>query len=78
VPSETARTAHKDQAGLSRAVASAVEAANKGLSITERVRRFHIAEAPFSIENGQLTPTQKVRRHKVREAYAAAIEALYG
>jgi long-chain acyl-CoA synthetase len=78
VPSEAARAAHTDGAALSRAVASAVEAANKGLSITDRVRRFHIAEAPFSIENGQLTPTQKVRRHKVRESYAPAIEALYG
>ena len=78
VPSEAARAANPDPADLSRAIAQAVEAANKGLSITERVRRFHIAEQGFTIENGLLTPTQKVRRHKVRETFAATIEALYG
>jgi long-chain acyl-CoA synthetase len=78
VPSEAARAAHRDADSLSRALAHAVETANRGLSITERVRRFHIAEHGFTIENGQLTPTQKVRRHRVREAHAAAIEALYG
>jgi long-chain acyl-CoA synthetase len=41
------------------------------------VRRFVIAAEPFSIENGQLTPTLKVRRHKVAVRYREALEALY-
>jgi long-chain acyl-CoA synthetase len=76
VPSEAAREGGAE--ATTKALAAAVEAANKGLSVTERVRRFHVAEHAFSIENGQLTPTQKVRRHKVREAHAAALAGLYG
>lgn len=78
VPSEAARTAHPTHDDLAHAVAASVDAANRKLSVTERIRRFHIAEAGFTIDNGMLTPTQKVRRHKVREAHTAAIEALYG
>lgn len=78
VASEAARGAHDDPAALARAIAEAVENVNRGLSITERVRRFHLAAGGFTIENGLLTPTQKLRRHRVRESYAAAIEALYG
>ncbi len=78
VPSEAARRANPDSDALTRAMAGAVDAANRHLSVTERVRRFLVAAEPFSIENGQLMPTQKVRRHRVREAHAAAIEALYG
>jgi long-chain acyl-CoA synthetase len=76
VPGEAARALGAE--GCAKAIATAVETANKGLSVTERIRRFHITEHAFSIENSQLTPTQKVRRHKVREAYAAELAALYG
>jgi long-chain acyl-CoA synthetase len=41
------------------------------------VRKFIIAREPFSIANEQMTITLKVRRHKVREVYGAALEALY-
>lgn len=78
VPSEAARHAHADSDALTRGIAAAVDAANRQLSQTERVRRFVVAEAPFSTENGMLTPTLKLRRHRVREKYAAAIDALYG
>jgi long-chain acyl-CoA synthetase len=60
------------------AIAAAVESANRRLSVTERVRRFHIATDAFTVENGMLTPTAKVRRHKVREAFGAELAALYG
>ena len=36
-----------------------------------------IAAEPFTIANGQMTPTLKVKRHAIREAYGAAIAALY-
>ncbi len=50
---------------------------NRGLAPIERVRRFVIATEPFTIANGQMTPTLKVKRHVVREAYGAALDALY-
>jgi len=39
--------------------------------------RFIIAGEPFSLANAQLTPTLKIRRHTIREAYETEFEALY-
>jgi long-chain acyl-CoA synthetase len=41
------------------------------------VRRFIIAREPFTVDNNQMTPTMKVRRHIVREVYGEKLEALY-
>ena len=60
-----------------QALAAAVERVNKDLSVIERVRRFAIADAPFTIENQQLTPSLKIRRHVIREVYGERLEALY-
>ncbi len=64
-------------AGFHRALGDIVAGVNEGLAVAERVRRFVIAEAPFSLANAQLTPTLKIRRHAIREAYQAAFEILY-
>ncbi len=56
----------------------AVERANAELSVVARVRRCAIANEPFTMENAQLTPTLKIRRHKVLAVYGAALEGLYG
>jgi long-chain acyl-CoA synthetase len=58
-------------------VAAAVSEVNKHLSIIERIRH-HAVVAPFTIDNGLLTATQKVRRHMVREAHARVLEKLTG
>ena len=50
---------------------------NQTLAPGERVRRFVIAAEPFTIANGQMTPTLKIKRHVIREAYGAALDALY-
>ncbi|MDH3242208.1 MAG: long-chain fatty acid--CoA ligase [Alphaproteobacteria bacterium] len=59
------------------AVAAAIERVNAGLAPIERVRRFMIADEPFTVENGQMTPTMKVRRHIVTGIYRERLEALY-
>jgi long-chain acyl-CoA synthetase len=41
------------------------------------VRRFIIADAPFSVENEQLTPSMKIRRHVIKACYGDRLEALY-
>jgi len=56
-------------------VAGAVTEVNKRLSPIERIRH-HAAVAPFTIDNGLLTATQKVRRHMVRQAHARVLEKL--
>ncbi|MDF2603747.1 long-chain fatty acid--CoA ligase [Sphingomonas sp.] len=58
-------------------IGAAVERTNKELSVIERVRRFIIADEPFSIENEQLTPSLKIRRHILRQVYGERLDALY-
>jgi long-chain acyl-CoA synthetase len=65
-------------AEFTKALSSVVDAVNRELTAPEKVRRFIVAEEAFAVENGLLTPTMKIRRHKVRERYAAALDALYG
>jgi long-chain acyl-CoA synthetase len=49
----------------------------KDLANYERVRRFTLLEKQFSIEEGELTPTQKVRRKVIEERYANLIDTMY-
>ncbi|AOH82993.1 AMP-dependent synthetase [Sphingomonas panacis] len=58
-------------------IGHAVERVNRDLSVIERVRRYVLAEEPFSIENGQLTPSLKIRRHVLRDVYGERLDALY-
>ena len=59
------------------AVARAVEKANAQLGQTEKVRKFILSQHPFTIENGQMTPTLKVRRHAVIREFQDKLETLY-
>ena len=62
---------------LRKAIAAAIERANGELSNLERVRRFKVVPERFSVENGMMTATMKLRRHKVRETYGEAMEQLF-
>mgnify|MGYP006440761329 FL=1 len=66
-----------DDPALRGALDEAVARVNRRLSGIERVRRFRIAREPFSIENEQMTPTLKVRRHMLCAAYGDALDNLY-
>jgi long-chain acyl-CoA synthetase len=59
------------------ALGHAVERVNKDLSVIERVRKFIVADEPFTIENEQLTPSLKIRRHVLRQVYGERLDALY-
>ncbi len=60
-----------------KAVSAAVDRVNAELSVIEKVRRFILADEPFTVENQQLTPSIKVRRHVLKEVYGARLDALY-
>ena len=55
----------------------AVSRVNASLGVVERIRRFTLADAPFAIDNGELTPSMKIRRHMIRARYEDRLAALY-
>ncbi len=62
--------------GMEAKVAEALARVNAKLSAIERIRRTTQVE-PFTVENGMLTPTMKVKRRVVLEAHRARVETLY-
>ena len=54
-----------------------LENINKTLSLVEKVRKFKLIEEEFTIENGMLTPTLKLKRKKILEKYKDDLEKLY-
>ena len=59
------------------AVRQAVDRVNKDLSVIEKVRQFAFADEAFTIENEEMTPSMKIRRHKIRERYQERLDGLY-
>jgi len=58
-------------------VAKAVAAVNLNLAPVERIRRYAVIDEPFTVANGQMTPTLKIKRHMIRQAHGALLESLY-
>lgn len=58
-------------------IGAAVERVNRDLSVIERVRKFILADEAFTIENEQLTPSMKIRRHVLKAVYAERLDGLY-
>jgi len=50
---------------------------NKNLSQTKKIRKFIYSNEVFSTDNGQLTPTLKIRRHVIAKCYKDEINNLY-
>jgi long-chain acyl-CoA synthetase len=67
----------RDDPDYLRAVSAAVDRVNADLSVIEKVRRFILADEAFTVENQQLTPSIKIRRHVIREVYGERLDALY-
>jgi long-chain acyl-CoA synthetase len=74
---KSARKTGAGEAGLRRALGDAVDRANAELSAIEKVKRFAVAPAPFTTDNGQMTPTLKIRRHAILERYRDVLDGLY-
>lgn len=54
-----------------------IQGTQKDLANYEKVRRFTLLDQAFSIENGEMTSTMKIRRKAVEERYDDLIEAMY-
>ncbi|WP_412093792.1 AMP-dependent synthetase/ligase [Qipengyuania aquimaris] len=67
----------QDDPEFRSAVRKAVDRVNKDLSVIEKVRQFAFADEAFSIENEEMTPSMKIRRHKIKERYGDRLDGLY-
>jgi long-chain acyl-CoA synthetase len=54
-----------------------VQKVNKQLAPFEQIRRYHVLERDFTIEEGELTPTMKVRRQRVLENHRRLVGDLF-
>ncbi len=60
-----------------RAIEQELDRLQKGFATYERVRRFILLPEQFTVENGMMTPTLKIRRKAVEERYQKLIESMY-
>jgi long-chain acyl-CoA synthetase len=58
-------------------VQKAIDSANSDLAKIEQVKKFEILDRPLSQEEGELTPTMKVKREAVYEHFSEQIDSLY-
>ncbi len=72
-----AREAFLDSEATLLAIEEDVKRIQRDLAAFERVRRFELLGEPFTVENGMLTPTLKVKRRVVEERYREPIEGMY-
>ena len=54
-----------------------IEKINKNLSKIENIKKFTIVKDQFTIENGMMTPTMKLKRYKIIKNYQSDIEKLF-
>ena len=54
-----------------------LENLNKSLSLVEKIKKFRLIKEEFTIENGMLTPTLKLKKKKILENYKEDLENLY-
>ena len=54
-----------------------LEKINKNLTKIEKIKKYFVIKEKFSIENGMLTPTLKLKRYKIIQMYKKEFENLY-
>jgi long-chain acyl-CoA synthetase len=55
-----------------------LDRANSNYAQVEQIKKFVILDRDLSIEEGELTPTLKVKRNVINERFADRFESLYG
>jgi len=76
LPDDVAELAAHDD--VTELVQAELDRANANYAQVEQIKKFVILERDLSIEDGELTPTLKVKRNVVNERYAELFESLYG
>ncbi len=69
---------NNDQKNITnKKISEEIEKMNKNLSKIEKIKKFIVIKEQFSIENGMLTPTLKLKRYKIIQKYKKEFEKLY-
>jgi len=68
---------NKEFKGQKEKISEIINKTNKNSTLVEKIKKFYLINENFSIENGLLTPTMKVKRNKVVEKYKNILENLY-
>ena len=63
---------------MRRHIQEAVDKANSLVSRAEGIREFRILDRDFSLEEGHVTPSLKMRRSAIMKDFAAQIADIYG
>jgi long-chain acyl-CoA synthetase len=77
VPSEDLLNSVDDQKQINATLNAVLKRINESLNPAERVRKFILHNEPFTIDNGFVTPTQKIKRGLVIERFEEQINSLY-
>ncbi len=62
---------------LQELVEKEVKEFNKQLASHEKIRKVRLLDTPFTVDNGQMTPTLKVKRKVIGQVYADLIAEIY-
>jgi long-chain acyl-CoA synthetase len=73
----TAGATLADDPTFHKALGAVIDRVNASLSPIEKIRRFAVLPEGFTIDNGMLTPSMKIKRHKIRERWGHVIARLY-
>jgi long-chain acyl-CoA synthetase len=68
---------HQNQTAIDSIQKHIDEEVNPHLARVEQIKKFRILPRPLSIEDGELTPTLKVKRNRVNEHFIDIIEEMY-
>jgi long-chain acyl-CoA synthetase len=74
--SEVGFKADKDE--VTRSIEATVAEMNPTLESQEKIAKVVVCAKPWTVDDGQMTPTMKVRRHFIEEVYSDSIPSWYG
>ena len=74
---EDATTLHQSEK-IRASIQTHIDEMNQHFARVEQIKKFTILHRNLSIEDGELTPTLKVKRAKVHDHFSEDIEAMYG
>ena len=62
---------------LNEEIQKEIEKINKNLTKIEKIKKYFTIKEQFTIENGMMTPTLKLKRYKIIKKYQKEFEKLY-